>query len=240
MRNYMAAKHRVGRRGFAGLGIIFSSIMSLLVYTEAHALPIVFEFGFGGTVSYNGSSNPLVTTDGIVTSVTNGGASIGISGGDLDFSTGNYVSGSATATGFQNQYAGGGSLTINGDIGSGSVLLLSGNFSGASVFDCCTGTVSSFSGLLSISHLNSTVASALGFNLPATGGSIAQVQIFFGGPAPTVAGAAFSGIQGGGGMTVADTASVPEPSAVLLLGLGLIAMAAHRVMIRRKGIDFSF
>ncbi|MCP9446387.1 MAG: PEP-CTERM sorting domain-containing protein, partial [Nitrospira sp.] len=64
-----------------------------------------------------------------------------------------------------------------------------------------------------------------GFNLPATGASLAQVQIRFG-SVPTGTGQAFSGIQGGGALAVTDSPShgVPEPEAVLLLALGMLGL----------------
>lgn len=205
---------------------------------EVYAVPIVFELGYSGTVSYGGGANPLTTTDGSVTGVNNGSTSLSISGGLLNFSTGNYLSGSSTLTGFQNTYADGGFLNIYGDIGGGSTLLVAGSFLGNSTFDCCSGSsilaTSSFSSLLNISNVNSTLASALGFNLPATGGAIGQVQIFFGGSVPTTAGSSFVGVQGGGGLTLTDTASVPEPGTNTLIMLGVAMMMAYLYLEKQR------
>src|SRR5581483_12421311 len=82
---------------------VFSSFI-LFSNAPALAVPIVFNLGYGGTVSYAGGNNPFTTTNGVVSSVGNGTTNLSITGGDLDFATGNYISGGATATGFQDTF----------------------------------------------------------------------------------------------------------------------------------------
>lgn len=217
--------HRTDRSGWLiGCGLFAVSLS--FTGTGVEAAPINFTLDFSGTVSYDGGANPLVTTGGGVVTVDNGVTTLPITGGVLDFSTGNFTSGLATSTGFQNTYAGGGSLTIIGDIGSGPDVLLLGSFLGPVMFDCCMGGTSSLVGMLNISSVNSDLALALGFNLPATGGVLGQVQ-FLTTPLPTGPGLAFSGLQGGGVLTVIDF--VPLPPAVFLMGSGLIGLAGLRL-----------
>ncbi|MCP9461879.1 MAG: hypothetical protein NNA24_07540, partial [Nitrospira sp.] len=80
-----------------------------------------------------------------------------------------------------------------------------------------------------VTSLDAGLASALGFNLPATGASLAQVQIRFG-SAPTTYGQAFSGIQGGGALAVTDSPAqgVPESSVVLMLAMGMLGLVAWK------------
>ncbi|MCP9474598.1 MAG: PEP-CTERM sorting domain-containing protein [Nitrospira sp.] len=214
-------------------GLVIGLMTFLLVQAPAWALPIVFNLGYGGTVSYGGGASAFTTTNGVVRSVGNGTTTINITGGDLDFATGLYTGGASTGTGFQNLYAAGGSFSIYGDLGSGAQLLMAGNFAEASTFTCCSGAfpvyTSAFSGLLQVTSLDAGLASALGFNLPATGASLAQVQIRFG-SAPTTYGQAFSGIQGGGALAVTDSPAqgVPEPSVVLMLAMGMLGLVAWK------------
>jgi hypothetical protein len=223
---------RTGKRGTV-FGTIVGAGSILLLQTPAWALPIVFNLGYGGTVSYSGGTSAFTTTNGVVRSVGNGTTTLAITGGDLDFATGLYTGGASTGTGFQNIYAAGGSFSIYGDVGAGNQLLLAGTFAEASTFTCCAGAfpvyTSAFSGLLQVTALNTDLAAALGFNLPATGASLAQVQIRFG-AAPTQAGQPFSGIQGGGALAVTDSPAqgVPEPSVVLLLALGMLGLVVWR------------
>lgn len=217
----------------AVIGGVVAGLLSLAAQGPAWAVPIVFNLGYGGTVAYSGGGAAFTTTNGAVTSVGNGTSSLSIAGGDMDFATGNYIGGTSTSSGFQNIYDSGGALSIYGNAGDGFRLLMSGFFAGTSTFNCCSGSfpiyTSSFSGLLQVTSVDSALASALGFNLPATGASLAQVQIKFG-AAPTSYGQAFSGTQGGGALAVTDSSahSVPEPSAVLLLGVGMLGLVLWR------------
>ncbi|MCP9470140.1 MAG: hypothetical protein NNA31_09105, partial [Nitrospira sp.] len=107
-------------------GAIVGAVSILLLQAPAWALPIVFNLGYGGTVSYSGGASAFTTTNGVVRSVGNGTTTLAITGGDLDFATGLYTGGASTGTGFQNMYAAGGSFSIYGDMGSGTQLLLAG------------------------------------------------------------------------------------------------------------------
>lgn len=205
-------------RWLFGVGVFISSLT--LTAIGAEAVPINFGVDVGGTVSYGGGSTPLVVTSAPVSSVDNGTTSLPITGGVLDFSTGNFSGGIATTSGFQSTYAGGGSLTLIGDIGSGSTTLLSGSFLGPVTFDCCLLGSSSLSGLLTVNLVDANLASLLGFNLP-TGGALGLVQLFD--VIPTGPGVTFSGLQAGGAITVVDV--IPLPPALFLMGSGLIGLA---------------
>ncbi|HEX9756973.1 MAG TPA: PEP-CTERM sorting domain-containing protein [Nitrospiria bacterium] len=209
-----------------------------LNHSNAFAVPIVFNLGYGGTVSYGGGPAPLTTSNGLVTSVGNGTTTTSITGGALNFTTGTLNSLSLSSP-FEYKFNSGGSLSINGNAGSGSAVLMTGNFADITTFSCCTGGggtyTSSFSGLLNINYVDPNLANLLAFNPPPNGGSIAQVQIFFG-TAPT-AGAAFSGTQAGGAITANDTASVPEPTSLILLGAGLMGFALVGRKLRKNTLS---
>jgi hypothetical protein len=214
-------------RWFAGAGVLVASLAFTAIGAEA--VPINFEVNVGGAVSYDGGANPLVITGAPVATVDNGTMSLPITGGLLDLSTGNFTGGIASTSGFQSTYAGGGSLTLIGDVGSGSTTLLSGSFLGSVTFDCCLLGSSSLSGLLAVSSVDANLASLLGFNLP-TGGALGLVQLFE--VIPTGPGVAFSGLQAGGVITVVDV--IPLPPAVFLMGSGLAGLVGLRFCRSRR------
>ncbi|WP_158023353.1 hypothetical protein [Candidatus Nitrospira inopinata] len=211
-------------RWFAGVGLLVASVA--LTAVGAEAVPINFSVDVGGTIQYMGGTIPLVISGAPVSAVDNGIAPpISVTGGFLSLVTGDFTSGTATTSGFQSIYAdGGGVFNLFGDVGSGWTTLLSGSFLGPVTFDCCLLGSSSLSGLLTVNSVDANLASLLGFNLPATGGSLGLVQLFE--TIPTAPGVAFSGLQAGGVITVVDV--IPLPPAVFLMGSGLAGLVGLR------------
>src|SRR3569832_1556532 len=87
------------------LGMFLFSAFVLFTATSAFAVPIAFDLGLGGTVTYAGGNSAFVTTNGAVTGVGNGTTSLSISGGSLNFSTGKYTGGTSSAAGFTYSFA---------------------------------------------------------------------------------------------------------------------------------------
>lgn len=220
-----------------GLGV---AVGAAVISGPAWAIPVTFHLGLGGTVSYGGGASPLVTTDGVVTSVETPAILLGITDGDLDFTTGDFTTGVPPVSPsplFMDFFAPGGGLTVNGDIGGGSELLLAGTF-GPSSFICCAAGPAGFSGLLVPTFFSPDLAVALGISDLVGGGSVAQTDIittftFLGIPG---AGLPFSGEQTGGSVLVTAVTAVPEPSSLLFLGSGLllIGLVAGRRLGRNR------
>jgi hypothetical protein len=210
----------------------------------AQATAIDFAGLFGGTLSYAGDVNgpaPLVGTNFPINLVfTPGGPLAVVTGGDLDFTTGNY-SGATDLPGssFISFFDPGGLLTITGGILGGPSMsgpLLTATFSGPSIFNYVNFGFASFTGGLSVTSVNSGLASVLGITPFDSGsGTIAQADFFvdfngsawgFGTPAP---GQAFSGTQASVNIAV----GAPEPGTLLLLGSGLAGLG----LLRRKKLS---
>ena len=192
----------------------------------------------GGNVSFTSGptpltgSFPLVSLNGISTPLNNG-TPLDALFGSLSFTTGNLIGNTSSAWIF----AGGGSLIVSGcfdadsDAGAcdpqdiSGTSLITGTFTGSQQLDSTlSGVAPDGAGLTGIATFDPSLASFYG--LP-SGPYSFVLDFTTDGASVTPPGAFLFGGQdqfGGGTLTLTPLTSVPEPSSLLLLGTGLLAL----------------
>jgi len=222
-------------------------LVGVLALTASPAWAAILDFNMDAihvattSVSYAGGAAPLVGTDISVDTVTglggtplNNSTTLTIVGGDLDFTTGNLVGSLNVPIPVVPDLAfwffgGGGSITLTGGvdldgggIGAGDIALgttlLSGSFTGATV----TGDDSSNFKVVIAGFTDIKNDQLAGFyGLPGTGfGWNGNINLSFNAAAfPAPSSFTSSSVLSG---DLINTPVVPEPSSMLLMGLGLL------------------
>ena len=178
-------------------------------------------------ISFAGGASPLVGIDISVDSVAgidtpaNAGSYLIITGGILDFTTGNLISSTNNVWVF----GGGGSITLSGNIGNGVVDLMSGQFSSATVEargDTFRVTIASFT-----DSKNDALVRYFGFSPLLIDSWYGNMNLSFNTTAMPPSGFESSNVGSGDIMNN----PIPEPGTLLLLGGGLLAVCAF---VRRR------
>jgi hypothetical protein len=221
-----------------------------LAVAPSEAFVIDFVGLSGGTVSYAGGPSPLVGSDlpiNQVFGIPPGSSSItSVSNGVLSFTTGLFSSSwDPPGDSFVSFYGSGGNLTVTGGVPAAGIAdgstLLQAAFVGTPTLLYSGLGMASLSGSLALLFVNPDLTEYLGFGSDPTyylgPGSLAQAEFnldFAGSVGP---GSSFSGQQA----SVNLTATVPQPTPLVFLGLGLVGIAAwarvQRARHRRRVVS---
>jgi hypothetical protein len=211
--------------------VILAAVLGLgFAATPVWAGPIAFNnspvWESGGTIEFNNAG--VTVSDAKISAVASFDPFLstgltGLCGGKACL---NFVTGGLTSTdGTTFTFGGGGALTIVGNAGNGQETLLSTAFDGP-VQIIKSGTTGTLQGTLAGGFISPTLATLFGVSSTVIGGTANSLFYnlvpFNGGYSGTVIGA--NDVQ-------VDVASVPEPSGLILLGLGVVVVARR---LRRR------
>lgn len=204
--------------------LLVLAVLLLIAPITASATTIDFGF-FGGAVSYAGGNTPLVIQNSVplIFSTIPFSGFYGITSGDLDLSTGNWLSGTYN-------FSPGGSFTLTGAVPSLGVpqgTLIAGDFSSIGVVaPSNTSGLWSFVASINANTIDPVLASLYGFPPPGSGNvgtglTNVNLSLYFVPGTAAGPGIGFTGYASSGDLTVSP---VPEPGSLLFLGSGLLIM----------------
>ncbi len=211
--------------GVVGLLLVALTISLSAVPAQANTILDFLIPGGSGSVSYAGGSNPLVGSSIGVSQVTGintpqNAGTLTISGGNLSFTTGAFTGSTSNSWIFSPQNS---SITIWGSVlGGPTVALLSGVFSSdVTVLSFGPSNPLKIVAAAIVNFIDPDLAAYFGLTGGTSQGFVGGLNLSF--SASAVPPNAFQSSSVGSGNV---TSHVPEPVSLLLLGSGLLGLAA--------------